>query len=64
MKTIEDVKRIEEKIAKGIPLEPSERMDGFSIIDGKVTDKHIHNIDNDDYSDIIESRKARKRVIL
>lgn len=59
MKTIEDVKRIEEKIAKGIPLEPFERMDGFSIIDGKVTDKHLHDIDDDDYSDVIERIKSK-----
>ena len=42
-KTVEDIKRIEEKIARGEKLENYEMCEGFSIIDGEVTDRNIHD---------------------
>ena len=45
-KTVEDIKRIEEKIARGEKLDISEMCEGFSIIDGKVTDSNIHDFDD------------------
>jgi hypothetical protein len=41
--TIEELNRIEKKIANGEKLLTNERCEGFSVVDGKVTDRYFHN---------------------
>jgi|GEM_PF-4020781 len=45
-KTIEEIETIEKKIENNEKLKPYERCEGFSIINGKVTDRNIHDIDD------------------